>query len=129
MKWGMCGGGVGAGLAWHPTVIDKAVEQTTLRQFRKSKKGFVEEVAFALCLGGCWRGFPSIEGGIIGHGNSTCKDVDCEPTQGSLARREHRCVRGRSEWGAREGLKREGVRGRGVGEGSQAPGLQRALPP
>ena len=30
MKWGMCGGGVGEGLAWHPTVIDKAVEQTTL---------------------------------------------------------------------------------------------------
>lgn len=67
--------------------------------------------------------------GIICRGNSTCKDMDCEPTQGCLARGEHRCVGRRPEWGPREGLKGEGVPSRGVGEGSQAPGLQRALPP
>ena len=46
--------------------------------------------------------------GIIGSGNSACKDMDCEQTQGCLARLEHRCVGGMSEWGRWEGLQREG---------------------
>lgn len=68
--------------------------------------------------------------GIIGSGNSTCKDMDCAQTQGCLAWLEHRCVGGRSEGAGAggEGLKREGVRGKGVGRGLKSRGFSECCP-
>lgn len=70
--------------------------------------------------------------GIIGSGNSTCKDMDCAQTQGCLARLEHRCVGGRSEGAGAGGggrPEKRGGEGERCGEGTKEPGLQRVLPP